>query len=403
MRVLVHDFSGHPFQAQLSRALARRGHNVCHAHCGSYQTGKGALTRQVGDEDSLIFASIGMDDAFDRYTIHRRIRQELLYGRRFTRLAGRYRPDVILSSNDPLFAKAVAAQWCRSSRTPWVFWLQDVYSVAMSRYASHRLGRLGATIGSGFQALERRLLRQAARVVAITPDFDPLLHTWGVLEDRRDVIENWAPIDELPPVPKCNEWSREVGLDGFTVFLYAGTLGVKHDPSLLLELAQRFEDRQDVRVVVVSEGAGAEWLKRHIADGGVANLLVMPYQPYERLPEVFGTADVLLTLLSPDAGVFSVPSKVLSYLCAGRPILAAMPLVNLAARTLQHANAGMVVSNDDREGFFAAADKLLSDESLRQCRGEQARRYAERAFDIDTIASRFEAVLAQAAAGKEAQ
>jgi len=396
MRVLVHDFSGHPFQAQLSRALARRGHDVCHVHCGSYQTGKGALTRLPSDEGTLTFRSISMDDAFARYTIHRRIRQELLYGSRFVRLAHGYRPDVILSSNDPLFAKAIAARWCRRSATPWVFWLQDVYSVAMTRYATNHLGRLGVTLGSGFQALERRLLRQAARIVSITSDFDSVLRAWGIPEERRHVIENWAPLDELPHHPRRNAWSRETGLDGFTVLLYAGTLGLKHDPSLLLELAQRFEDRPDVRVVVISEGAGAEWLRRHTAEVGTKNLLVLPYQPYERLPEVFGTADVLITLLSLEAGVFSVPSKVLSYLCASRPILAAMPMVNLAARTLQQANAGIVVSTDDRDGFFDGADKLLSDEGLRQFHGQEARRYAERAFDIDTIACRFEAVLAQA-------
>ncbi len=211
MRVLVHDFSGHPFQAQLSRALAQRGHEVRHVHCGSYQTGKGALSHQPGDAPTLTFESISMGDVFDRYTIHRRVPQELRYGSRFTRVAGRFRPDVILSSNDPLIAKTRAALWCRRSRTPWVFWLQDFYSVAMTGYASNRLGRLGAALGSGFTALESSLLRQAAAVVSITPDFDPLLRSWGVPEGRCEVIENWAPLDELPVLPRLNAWSSELG------------------------------------------------------------------------------------------------------------------------------------------------------------------------------------------------
>jgi colanic acid biosynthesis glycosyl transferase WcaI len=397
MRVLVHDFSGHPFQAQLSRALAGRGHEVCHVHCGSYQTGKGALARLPSDMATLTFESISMDEVFDRYTVMRRIRQEVRYGTRFVRVARKYRPDVILSSNDPLFAKALAALACRRSHIPWVFWLQDVYSMAMTRYARKRLGRLGPALGSGFQALESVMLRQAAAVVPITQDFNPLLRGWGIPEEKCEVIENWAPIDELPQHPRRNAWSTETGLDGYTVFLDAGTLGLKHDPSLLLELAQRFEIRPNVRVVVVSEGAGATWLEERIAEGRVANLLVLPYQPYERLPEVFAAADVLIALLSPEAGVFSVPSKVLSYLCASRPILAAMPRVNLAAKTLERANAGIVVANEDREGFLAAADKLVSDDALRRFYGERARHYAEQVFDIDMIASRFEAVLTRAA------
>ena len=396
MRVLVHDFSGHPFQAQLSRALARRGHDVCHVHCDSYQSGKGALSWQDDDPPSLSFESISLDTVFNRYTVHRRIPQELRYGARFVRVARRHQPDVILSSNDPLVAKTVSAAWCRASRTPWVFWLQDVYSVAMTRYATNKLGRVGATIGTGLRALESSLLRQTAAVVSITDDFDPVLRSMRIPPEQCEVIENWAPLDELPPHPHDNPWSRAAGLSGDTVLLYAGTLGLKHDPSLLLDLARRFEARGDVRVVVVSEGAGAEWLEEQVAEHGVGNLHVLPYQPYEQLPEVFGSADVLIALLSPDAGVFSVPSKVLSYLCARRPILAAIPPMNLAARTLDQANAGVVVATDDREGFLAAAEKLVSDESLRCFHGENARRYAEWAFDIDRIAGRFETVLSRA-------
>ncbi len=40
MRILVHDYSGHPFQAQLSRELARRGHDVVHSTCTAYVSGK---------------------------------------------------------------------------------------------------------------------------------------------------------------------------------------------------------------------------------------------------------------------------------------------------------------------------------------------------------------------------
>ena len=42
---------------------------------------------------------------------------------------------------------------------------------------------------------------------------------------------------------------------------------------------------------------------------------------------MLASADVLVALLETDAGAFSVPSKVLTSLSAGRPILAAIPAV----------------------------------------------------------------------------
>lgn len=397
MRILVHDYSGHPFQMQLSRALAARRHEVLHVHCASYQTGKGAVTRTDDDPDTLRIEAIQLGQTFDRYSIGRRLGQELEYGGRFNRWAGAVRPDVILSSNDPLFAKARAAAWCAHSRTPWVFWLQDVYSQAMAKYLGHRFGFAGPALGWFFGGIERSLLRHAAAVVAITDDFRPMLRSWGVPDQRCHVVENWAPLDELRPLPKDNAWARRHGLHDRLVFLYSGTLGLKHDPGLLVALAERFRADDRVRVVVVSEGRGRDWLAAETAARPLANLLLLPYQPYEQVPEMLGTADVLLALLEPDAGIFSVPSKVLTYLCAQRPIVAAMPRSNLATRTVERAGAGVVVDPGNRDRFIAAAEAFVGDADLRRSAGERARQYAERSFDIDAITDRFEDILARAA------
>jgi glycosyltransferase involved in cell wall biosynthesis len=91
--------------------------------------------------------------------------------------------------------------------------------------------------------------------------------------------------------------------------------------------------------------------------------------------------------------VFSVPSKVLSYMCAGRAILGAMPRQNLAARTIVEAGAGVVVEPDDAAAFRAAAEALLANPAQLAAHGAAARKYAENAFDIQQIADRFLAIL----------
>ena len=114
-------------------------------------------------------------------------------------------------------------------------------------------------------------------------------------------------------------------------------------------------------------------------------LVLLPYQPYEVLPEVMASADVLVAILEPDAGVFSVPSKVLSYHCAGRPILAAIPAVNLAARIIERNGSGLVVEPSDENGFVARAWELVRQPAARREMGARALCYAEATFDIATI------------------
>jgi glycosyltransferase involved in cell wall biosynthesis len=175
--------------------------------------------------------------------------------------------------------------------------------------------------------------------------------------------------------------------------LYSGTLAMKHNPALLLDLAKLLDERGGAEMIVVSEGAAVEWLQREAAAEGVHSLRCFPFQPFERMADVLGSADVLVAILEPEAGAFSVPSKILSYMCAGRPILAAIPRENLAAQLIGRHQAGLVVEPDDRAGFRrAAAEMLASPRQLAEW-GAAARQYAERNFDIESISDRFEHVL----------
>ncbi|HUE05869.1 MAG TPA: hypothetical protein VMP41_00450, partial [Acidimicrobiales bacterium] len=85
-RIVVHDYSGHPGQAQLSRALARRGYHVTHQHCPSYTTGRGSLRHEPGDPVTLTFEPVEMDGTFAKYSAVTRLRQELAYGRTAARV-----------------------------------------------------------------------------------------------------------------------------------------------------------------------------------------------------------------------------------------------------------------------------------------------------------------------------
>jgi glycosyltransferase involved in cell wall biosynthesis len=393
--VVVHDFSGHPFQAQLARSLAGRGLDVTHVYCTSFQTPHGA----VGGSTTPGYRSVGLPlrSEFSKYSALQRAVQEIEYGWRFARLTRAISPDVVISANAPLISAFVLQLGLLLQRVPVVFWQQDIYSIALSNHFEKRGGAINRFIGRSFITIEKLLLRISARVVVISEDFLSLLDRWGIDVSKVSVVRNWAPLDEVSVSSRPNQWSERHHItDDQTVLLYAGTLGLKHQPKLLLALAEEFAERADVRVIVASQGLGASWLAERI-DGTEMELI--PFQPYADLPDMLGSGDVLLVLLEPDAGVYSVPSKVLTYHCAGRAILGAIPGENLAARTIESNGAGVVVDPGDSDRFVAAARSLIDDPARRIAMGSSARRAAEETFDIDTITDEFLEVL-EAAVGK---
>jgi glycosyltransferase involved in cell wall biosynthesis len=321
--------------------------------------------------------------------------QELAYARLLEKAAMAYDPAVVICSNTPIDIVSRLARLCRRRSVPWIYWLQDLYSVAIERYFGPKVPILGPLVSLHYAKKEGRLLRSAKFVVAISEGFLPMIEQLRGKRDNIVVIENWAPLDEIAPRARNNPWAVAQSLDAGFCFLYAGTLGLKHNPERLLELAQHFSSDANVRVVVVSEGKGADYLADAKRRFGLENLVLLPWQPFEELPNVLGTADVLLALLEPDAGVLSVPSKVLSNLAAGRPQLLAVPAENLAAETVTRAQAGLVAAPNDGATWLKHAERLRRDADFRQELAKNARDYARRAFDIDRIAKRFEVLMSR--------
>jgi colanic acid biosynthesis glycosyl transferase WcaI len=400
MRIVVNDYSGHPFQIELSRELARRGHSVLHLYSADFQTPKGDLIRKADDPDGFAIKGIALGEPFQKYNFIRRRGQEIRYAHLITDELKSFRPDIVIASNNPLDAQWRIQSFCRRAGIPFVFWLQDIYSNAIKSILGAKIPVAGHLIGLAYERLEIEMLRRSAQIVAITTDFLPQLSAWGVAKDRTTVIENWAPKDKITAGARNNAWRREQGLGDSKLALYTGTLGLKHNPDLILAAARRFATQSDaIKVVVASEGPQADYLRRVATDERLGDLIVLPFQPFEQYGEVLAAADVLLAMIEPDAAAYSVPSKILSYHCSGRPIVLSAAKSNLAAKIITEAGSGIVTSPDDAKGFVNAIEKLLDDEPQRQACGARARAYADKTFDLIEIGNRFEALLANCLTG----
>ncbi|MCP3818458.1 glycosyltransferase family 4 protein [Streptomyces sp. A3M-1-3] len=391
MRILVHDYSGHPFQAQLSRELARRGHVVVHSTCAAYISGKGNLAGDVAA--GLRFVTIGDSTVVRKEAYFYRLFQETRLGLELARQVRREKPDVAMFANLPIPILVVVAFVLKLLRIPWVLWHQDVTAVALRSFAAAGISKSMGIAAKVFEQGEKWSARRASAVVVIADSFVRVHKEWGTA-DKVTVVPNWAPLDEIVPVARANAWSAGHGLTGLKTVLYSGTLGLKHNPVLLVQLVERLREQgEQVRLVVVNDGPAVPVLRMAAAARGI-ELTLLPFQPYERLPEVLGTGDVLVVLLEADAGEFSVPSKTLSYLCAGRPVLGLMPAENLASKLLQQ--AGSAVFPPEESSLTGAATwihELLADPARAESLGKESRALAEREFALERCASRFEDIL----------
>jgi glycosyltransferase involved in cell wall biosynthesis len=397
MRVHIQDFCGHPFQVQMSRELAGRGHEVLHTYATQYVTGRGNLEVTAEDPPGLRIEGITAGVEMKKYSPVGRLRFELSYAKAMAAKVAEFPADVVVLCNEPLLAATVLRRRFARSGQRWMLWHQDVISSAMSDEVGRKLpAAAAAPLQRLFRRLEKRVVAEASAVVAIGDQFVAQYREWGLPTDEVAVIHNWAPVDEIVPGDRDNDWSRRMLPPAEFRLLYAGTLGRKHDPLLLLDLLDSVRAHNVMaQLVVVSTGVGADMIREQAA--GRTDVVSLDFQPNDVLPDVLASGDVLVALLEPDASRFSVPSKVCSYLAAGRPVLAVTPSDNPCAPLVRR--GGGMVAFPDPSGVAEAAPWVAGLAGDRRQAGEiggRARQVATTEFAIKPISEAFERMLHKA-------
>ena len=374
MRIVVLDYAGHIPQADLARNLAKLGHNVRHMYCSDYISGRGAVDREAGDPKDLEFLDISIKKDFNRYNPIERIKHELAISDVFWAKIQEFNPDHSIFSNVPLIAMSRLAKRMQGNSRPYLFWWQDVYSIAMGN-AFKKFGLLSWPIRQSLISLEKNILKGAQSVVAISPNFEPTYRSWKQDAKKFSMYPNWTPLNLLPQQrPSPANSHRKIAV-------YAGTLGLKHRPELLLQLADdpEFKKLGGV-VVVISQGYGRELLEK--PENKRENIELRDFLPIPELAQLFSDASVLLAVLEPEASTFSVPSKIMSYLSAGKPIVASIDPKNASAAILQDTGAGIVVSPDlSADDFSQAVTKIISNTQLAISMSQASAKYSQADFD----------------------
>lgn len=393
MKLLLHDYGGHDFTVQLARQLAVLGHEVSYYSFSGFDTPKGKVSRNSDDLKNFKITQICIPGEFQKDNLAKRYFQQLEYAKILKRHVLREQPDILMSSNSPIEVQEVLLSACHSIGTKFVFWVQDIHAEAIERVLAKKNKQIGALAGWVYRNKETSVLKKSDAVIVISPAFCEVFSSsrWKMDISKMNMIENWANIETIPLLRRDNEWSR-VHMNERARIVYSGTLARKHNPDLLLNLARGLQ----ADIYLFSQGPSADYVREKARTDGLKNVFVRPWVAVEDLPSMLAGADVLLAVIEADAGMFSVPSKVLSYMAAGRAILASIPPENLSAQNILREDAGLISAPNDMARLIADAKTLLQNDDLRGQMGKNGRAYAQATFDISKIAKKFENIFIQA-------
>lgn len=382
LRIEFNDFPGHPLFSTLCASLADLGHHVWFTSCPTVASPRGDLTAR----QRLAVTELPVRHTMSRKSLLGRLFGEIAYGWKSARSARRHHPDVVVANQMPALSLLILCTMVR--RVPVVVWLQDIQSGLAAVTGVPLRRQLAALV----QRIERRALRRAALVMPISQRLAEHPVLAGIPPDRLHVRPNWGDPISVSQEPKDNAWSVLHDLATRPVVLYSGTLGLKHDGEVLVNIARRLQqDKPEARVVIASFGDQYEALKARAAEEGLTTFVALPLQPFRELSSMLAAADVLVVTLRTDASEYSVPSKVLNYLCAGRPIAALVARSNPIWELINvHARAGLATA--DRDALVQFVIDQLEEPAASAALGANARAYASTSFDTDREATELAAL-----------
>ena len=392
MRIAIHDYAGFPFPLELSSELSKRGHNILHLYTEASGGPKGLFKRKNHENLQIVtidICSVEKDNFLKRWI------QERHYGVLAIKELRKWLPEILISGNTPLEAQKKIIGWAYKNGIPSVFWLQDLLSIAAKSIISNVHQSLGQLAYNYLNKIEIDALSKSNHIVSITDDFIPILKQWNIDTNKISIIPNWGPIEQIPVLPRKNQFSDLHGLNEKFIISYSGTLGKKQDIQLIADTATKLENDKEILFVVATDQRGLNLLNKKIGDKVLPNLLRLPLQPSDLYPYLLASSDVSLVTLEASAGKYSVPSKLWSSYCAQKASIVAVDKRNLCARITNINRTGIVVSPGSVDECITGIMNLKNDQSLRINMGKNARRYAEEHFPISQIADAFETIIHQ--------
>ncbi len=271
------------------------------------------------------------------------------------------RPDVVAATSPQFFAAVAGWLLGLRFRRPFVFELGDIWPASIIAVGAMRPS-FGLRLMEG---LELFLYRRSAAIVALTRAFKTNLTGRGIPADKIAVVRNGVDLSRYRPTPRDEALAAQWGLSGKFVIGYIGTHGMAHGLTNVLNAAGRLRHRDDIRFLLVGDGAERPMLLDERERRGLTNVVMMPMQPKAEMCRIWSLCDAALIHLR-DSPVFAevIPSKIFEAMAMGLPLLAVIPMGEAAEIVTTH-GAGLWVPPEDPPAFAQAAERLADDGALR--------------------------------------
>jgi colanic acid biosynthesis glycosyl transferase WcaI len=301
------------------------------------------------------------------------------------------KPDIIIAPSPPL--TIALCEWLLALRykVPFVYIVQEIYpdiAIDMGVIRNRLLIRL-------LYAIESFVHARVSKLIAITEQMRQRLIQKGVPPAKVTTIPNFVNTEALQPMPKRNDFSVHNQIHDKFVVSYAGNLGPAQSLGDFMKAADTLKGDPSIQFLLLGDGILREELKSQAANLGLSNMLILPYQPYALMQQIYAASDLNLVPQSAETGATSMPSKVYRIMSCARPVLVYADPTSELASLVNEISCGIAVPIGKPDDLARAIRDAAKKEKALAKMGENGRRHVQERYAREVVTAQYHKLIGE--------
>jgi colanic acid biosynthesis glycosyl transferase WcaI len=305
------------------------------------------------------------------------------------------RPSIVLAPSPPMTIGLCARFMAWFYGVNYIYDVQELYpDVAINMGAISNKWLIAALL-----RLESFIYAKARVVTVIAPRMRERLLQKGVPDERIAVIPNFVDIDELKPMSKDNDFSRQHEVHDKFLVSYAGNMGPAQGLETFIEAAELLRDDPQIHFMMMGSGILVDSLKKRVRELELRNFIFLPYQHNSLMPQIYAASDMCLVPLIAQIGADAVPSKVYRIMASARPVLACADDDSDLASLIKASNCGVIVPPGSAQSLAEAIQHTRKHPEAASKMGSDGREHVVEQYSRAAITRKFDRLIKQVVNG----
>lgn len=294
--------------------------------------------------------------------------------------------DVVITVVPPFHLGLLAVLYKKLRKAKFFYHIQDLQIEAARDLQMIKSSRVINTLFN----LEKYIIGHADTVSSISD---------GMIEKIKEkagkeitFFPNWVDVSVFYPLSDKQQLKADFGFKlTDKIVLYSGAIGEKQGLEAVIHTANKMRNDKDVKFLICGSGPYKEKLKAMAEEAGLDNVNFFPLQPFEKFNQFLNMADVHLVIQKAKASDLVMPSKLTTILAVGGLAVVTANEGSSLHTLVSKYQMGLLVDAENEDALTAGIMQAVaaSNEDIIK----NAREYAEKHLSIDSVLSRYIALL----------